>query len=87
MLLLVSKPIFNKRQYRVQFLIEYLIPPHEKLLKVPPKKSRPYGRSRKNMLEQQAQLLSILNLPEKKVRINNIVTNIGDLGVDGLEVV
>lgn len=68
-------------------MIEYPIPPYEKLLKIPPKEPRPCGQSRKNMLGQRTQLLSILNLPEKKVRINNIAANIGDLEVDDLEVV
>lgn len=59
----------------------------KKPLKMPPGYPRPRGQPCKNVLGKQIQSLNILSLPEKRVRMNNIATNVGDLEADGPKVV
>lgn len=59
----------------------------EKLLKVPPRELRSCEQSYKDMLKKQTQSLNILSLLKKKVKINDIATNVGNLEVDSPKVV
>lgn len=62
------------------------MPLFEKPLKILPEELKPYSWPYKNLLEKRTQP-DIFNQPEKRVRITEIATNIGDLEVKNIEVV
>lgn len=84
--MIASKPILKERQRGAYLLIEYPMPLFKKPLKISLKEPKLCDQSPKNILKKRTQL-DILSQPKKRVRINNIIANIGNLEVNCLEVV
>lgn len=84
--LIANEPILDERQHRVQFLIEYPILLPEKLFKILLEEPKLLGQPRKDVLRKQTQL-DTFNQPETRVKMNETVVNIGNLEVNGSEVV